>query len=39
MASPSTKRADGLTVEGRAQRCTGGGTVATHLDHRIAMAS
>ena len=37
MASPSPKRADGLTVKGRA-RSPGGGTVTTHMDHRIAMS-
>jgi 3-phosphoshikimate 1-carboxyvinyltransferase len=29
---------DGMIVEGRAGEVPGGGTVATHLDHRIAMA-
>jgi 3-phosphoshikimate 1-carboxyvinyltransferase len=29
--------ADGLTVHGKG-KVTGGGTVATHMDHRIAMA-
>ena len=29
---------DGMTVHGRAGEAPGGGTVATHLDHRIAMS-
>lgn len=29
---------DGMTVHGRAGEVPGGGTVATHLDHRIAMS-
>lgn len=29
---------DGLTVHGMGGKVPGGGTVATHLDHRIAMA-
>jgi 3-phosphoshikimate 1-carboxyvinyltransferase len=29
---------DGMTVHGRAGDVPGGGTVATHLDHRIAMS-
>ena len=29
---------DDLIVHGLAAGCAGGGTVATHLDHRIAMA-
>ncbi|MDO8423594.1 MAG: 3-phosphoshikimate 1-carboxyvinyltransferase [Parvibaculum sp.] len=29
---------DGMTVEGRAGHVDGGGTVTTHMDHRIAMA-
>ena len=37
MASYLSRRADGLTVKGRGA-VTGGGTVATHMDHRIAMA-
>ena len=38
MASTSMKHnADGLTVHGKG-KVKGGGMVATHLDHRIAMA-
>jgi 3-phosphoshikimate 1-carboxyvinyltransferase len=34
-----TEHEDGMTVHGRgADGVPGGGTVATHLDHRIAMA-
>jgi len=34
-----TEEKDGMTVHGRgADGVPGGGTVATHLDHRIAMA-
>ena len=32
------ERDDGLVVTGRAGRPPGGGTVATRLDHRVAMA-
>ena len=32
-----TETADGLTVRGKGE-VAGGGTVATHMDHRIAMA-
>jgi 3-phosphoshikimate 1-carboxyvinyltransferase len=32
------EHADGMTVHGRAGEVPGGGTVATHLDHRIAMS-
>ncbi len=33
-----TEEADGLIVHGRGADVPGGGTVATHLDHRIAMS-
>ena len=33
-----TERDDGLDIEGCGRPPSGGGTVATHLDHRIAMA-
>lgn len=35
---PHDKGKDWLVVKGRSSKPTGGGTVATHLDHRIAMS-